>query len=254
MRIVVLGGTGVVGRHVVAALRASGHEAVVASRSTGVDLLTGAGLDAALEGAGAVVDASTVATSRARTAVEFFTRSAEHVLAAEVRAGVRHHVVVSIVGLERVPLGYYAGKLAQERAVLAGPVPVSILRATQFHEFAGQMLDRMAFGPVAAVPVARVQPVAARDVGAALADLALGNPVGRAPEMAGPEVFHLPDLARRTAAARGARVRVLPLRLPGAAGRAMAAGALCPDGAFTCGSTPFAQWLAGSGPAVGAGR
>ena len=255
MRITVLGGTGVVGRHVVAALRAAGHEPVVASRSTGVDLATGAGLDSALDGAEAVVDASSVATAKARAAVEFFTRSAHHVLAAETRAGVRHHVVVSIVGMERVPLGYYAGKLAQERAVLEGPVPASVLRTTQFHEFAGQMLDRTTFGPLAAVPAWRVQPVAAREAAAAPADLAEGGPAGRVRPLAGPEVHPLPDLARRVAAARGARTRVLGVHLPGAAGRAVAAGGLLPQGEVDLGRTTFAQWLAQqSWPGPGAGR
>ena len=244
MRIVVAGGTGVLGRQVVAAVRRRGHEAVALSRSTGADVLTGQGLDAALDGAAAVVDATSTPASRAAAAVRFFERATANLLAAEARAGVGHHVLVSIVGIERVRFGYYAGKLAQERAVLAGPVPASVLRATQFHEFAGQTLARSRVGPVALVPVAPFQPVAAAEVGEALADLALGAPAGRVADVAGPEVLGSVDVARRTAAALGPRVRVVPVRLPGATGRALAAGALRPDGPAVLGTTTFAQWLA----------
>ncbi|WP_345714092.1 SDR family oxidoreductase, partial [Kineococcus glutinatus] len=209
MRIVVLGGAGVLGRHVVAELAGRGHEAVAVSRATGVDAVTGMGLDAALEGAAAVVDASSTNTTRASAAVGFFTRVTENVLAAGVRAGVGHHVVVSIVGVDRVPLGYYAGKLAQERVALAGPVPASVLRATQFHEFPGQMLERTRLGRLAFVPAGPGQPVAAREVAAALADLAAGDPVGRAPDLAGPRPEQLVDLARRVAATRSPRLRVV---------------------------------------------
>ena len=171
-RIAVAGGTGVVGRHVVAALAARGAEPVVLSRAAGVDLVTGQGLDAALEGVGAVVDASGTRTQRRATAVAFFTTVTRHLLAAGQRAGVRHHVALSIIGIDRVESGYYAGKQAQEQAVLSGPLPATVLHTTQFHEFAAQVLALVP-GPVAPVPVLRVQPVAAREVAAALADLAL---------------------------------------------------------------------------------
>ena len=244
MRIAVVGGTGVLGRHVVAELRERGHEALPLSRATGVDAATGAGLQAALEGAEVVVDASSTTTTRRPVAVGFFAAVTRNLQAAGARAGVRHLVVVSIVGIDRVPLGYYAGKLEQERLALAGPVPASVLRTTQFHEFAGQMLDRTTFGPLAAVPAWRVQPVAAREAAAALADLAEGGPAGRVRPLAGPEVHPLPELARRVAAARGSRVRVLGVRLPGEAGRAVAAGGLLPQGEVDLGRTTFAQWLA----------
>ena len=154
-RIAVAGGTGVVGRHVVEALAAAGCEPVVLARSTGVDLVSGAGLDAALTGARAVVDVSNVATQRRSASVGFFTAATSALLAAGARAGVRHHVVLSIVGVDRVDTGYYAGKRRQEELVLAGGVPATVLRATQFHEFADQVLA-IARGPVAPVPSMRV--------------------------------------------------------------------------------------------------
>ena len=140
-RIAVAGGTGVVGRHVVEALAAAGCEPVVLARSTGVDLSRAAGLDATLTGVRAVVDVSNVVTQRRAAAVGFFTATTSALLTAGARAGVRHHVVLSIVGVDRIDTGYYAGKRAQEELVLAGDVPATVLRATQFHEFAGQVLS-----------------------------------------------------------------------------------------------------------------
>ena len=241
-RVAVAGGTGVVGRHVVSALRAAGCEPVVLARSTGVDLLTGRGLDEALRGVRAVVDVSNVATQRRSAAVGFFSAATSALLAAGARAGVRHHVVLSIVGVDRVDTGYYAGKRAQERLVSAGEVPWTVLRATQFHEFTEQVLA-IVRGPVAPVPAMRVQPVAAREVGEHLADLVLAAPVGRAPELAGPEVHELPDLVRRLLRARGSRRLVLPLRGPTAASRAVTGGALLPTGAGPRGRQPFDDWL-----------
>jgi uncharacterized protein YbjT (DUF2867 family) len=243
MRIAVAGGTGVVGRHLVAALRGAGHEPVVLARSVGVDLTTGAGVDDALRGVGAVVDVSNVATTRRSAAEAFFAAATGSLLEAGRRAGVGHHVVLSIVGVDLVDMGYYQAKRLQERLVLDGPVPASVLRATQFHEFAGQLVGRMP-GPVALVPRMRVQPVAAREVADALAELVVGPAVGSGPELAGPEVHELPDLTRRWLRATGSRRPVVPLRLPGAAGRAAAEGALVPSGAGPRGRETFDQWLA----------
>ena len=241
-RVAVAGGTGVVGRHVVAALAAAGCEPVVLARSAGIDLVRGAGLDDALRGVGAVVDVSNVATQRRSAAVGFFTAATSALLAAGARAGVRHHVVLSIVGVDRVDTGYYAGKRAQEELVLAGDVPATVLRAMQFHEFAEQVLAIVG-GPVAPVPRMRVQPVAAREVGAHLAELVLGPPRGQAPELAGPEVHELSDLVRRLLRARGSRRRVLPLQGPTAASRAAVGGALLPTGPGPRGLQTFDAWL-----------
>ncbi|MFC1420736.1 SDR family oxidoreductase [Streptacidiphilus cavernicola] len=246
MRIAVAGGTGVVGRHVVEAVRAAGHDPVVLARSTGVDLATGAGLDRALAGVDAVVDVSNRMTvSRAR-AVAFFEAATGNLLAAGKRAGVAHHVALSIVGVDRVGYGYYQGKLRQEALVLAAGesvgVPGSVLRATQFHEFAAQMLERG--GPFAVAPRMLTQPVAAREVGVALAALAAGEPVGLAPELAGPEQHQMGDLIRRLVRARGLRRLVVPLWMPGAVGKAMTGGGLLPTGPGPRGSQTFDQWLA----------
>lgn len=248
MRVAVLGGTGVVGRTVVGALRQEGHDVVVATRAHGVDVLTGEGLDDALAGAEAVVDVTNVASLRRSRAERFFVTATTRLLEAEVRAGVRHHVVLSIVGVDRVSTGYYLAKRAQEETALAGSVPVSVLRSTQFHEFAEQMLARTTMGPVALVPRMRIRPVAAAEVGAALAELAVGPAVVRAPELAGPEVHELPDLVRRVAAVRGSHVRVVPVSLPGAGGRAMAGGGLLPDARARVGSRTFDDWLTAQRP------
>jgi|1186.fasta_scaffold02976_6 uncharacterized protein YbjT (DUF2867 family) len=249
MRIAVAGGTGVVGRHLVTALGAAGHEPVVLARSAGVDLTTGTGLAERLRGVAAVVDVSNVTTTRRAVAERFFGGATRHLLDAGARAGVGHHVVLSIVGVDRVDQGYYQGKRLQERLVLEGPVPASVLRATQFHEFAGQLVGRVA-GPLALVPRMRVQPVAAREVAEALAGLVDGPPVGRAPELAGPDVHDLVDLARRWLRATGSRRPVVPLRLPGAAGRAMAEGALLPTDPGPRGRETFDAWLAGAAAQV----
>ncbi|WP_236655525.1 SDR family oxidoreductase [Streptacidiphilus carbonis] len=243
MRVAVAGGTGVVGRLVVAALEAEGHEAVVLSRSKGVDLTTGAGLDRALDGVGAVIDVSNTITIRRSTAVSFFERAAGHLLAAGTKAGVSHHVALSIVGCDRVGLGYYAGKVRQEELVLAGPVPGSVLRATQFHEFAAQLLERGGPMPFVLAPRMRSQPVAASEVATALVELATGDPVGMAPDLAGPEVREMSDLVRAVLRARGSRRPVLSPRLPGAVGRAMLGSGLLPSAPGPRGTQTFEQWL-----------
>lgn len=243
MRIAVAGGTGVVGTELVRTLVAAGHQPVVLSRSRGVDLTDGRGLDAALEGVEAVVDVSNVTTVSRRRSREFFTATTTHLASAAAARSVGHLVVLSIVGIDRIDFGYYEGKRLQERLVSQGGVPFTILRATQFHEFAGQTLDRSP-GPVAVVPQQSNQPVAAREVGAVLAELAVGAPSTRRLEMAGPAPERLVEMARRVERARGGRRPVVGLRLPGAAGRAMVAGALLPTGDHLTGRTTFDEWLA----------
>lgn len=243
IKIAVAGGTGVVGSHVVEAARAAGHETVVLARSLGIDVYTGAGLDAALAGVDAVVDASNVITTRRGESERWFATSTTNLIEAGRRAGVGHHVVMSIVGIDDVDYGYYFGKRAQEQAALSSGAPVSIVRATQFHEFPGQVMDRFR-GPIAVMPKMKVQTIAASEVGAALAELAAGPVVGRAPDIAGPEVRELPDLARLLLAARGKKKPLLAMSLPGKAGRAMRDGALLPAGDGPRGTLTFEQWLA----------
>jgi len=240
MKVAVVGGTGLTGRHVIDVLTRGGHEAVPLARASGVDLLTGAGLDAALAGVEATIDVSNVATMKRDVAVGFFDKAGRHLLAAAAKAGVRHHVALSIVGIDRVRTGYYEGKLRQEAVVRSGGVPWSVLRATQFHEFAGQLLARVP-GPVAFVPAMKVQPIAVREVAEALVALALREPEGMAGDLAGPRVESLVDMARRVVRAGRARRRpVAPLWIPGPA----RTGGLLPSGPGARGVQTFDEWMA----------
>lgn len=241
MRIAVAGGTGVVGRHTVEAVRAAGHEPVVLARSTGVDLTTGAGLVEALADAEAVIDTSNVTTSSSKKAVAFFDAATRNLLDAAAKTATTQVVVLSIVGIDRVPFGYYDGKLRQEQVLAESGVPYSILRATQFHEFAGQVLDRVP-GPIAVVPKMQTQPVAAAEVGQILAELAAGTPTTMT-QLAGPQEEYLPDLVRRLLHARGSHKPVWPVRLPGRAGKAMATGGNLPTGEYRHGGQSFQEWL-----------
>ncbi len=242
MRIVIAGGTGWIGRMVTEQLTAEGDTPVVLARSTGVDLTTGAGLDAALDGAGAVIDVSNIITISRSKSVGFFEAATEHLLAAGRRAGVGHHVVLSIVGVDRVDLGYYFGKRRQEELALAGPVPASVLRATQFHEFASQMLTRSK-GPFIGVPKMPCEPVAGREVAAALVRIARAEPAGLAPDFAGPRREEMAEMVRRVARLHGSHRPVVPVRLPGRAGDQVARGGLLAAGSATRGSVSFAEWL-----------
>ncbi len=239
-RIAVAGGTGLVGRKVVESVHGLGAEPIVVARSKGVDLNTGIGLDEVLEDVDAVIDVTNIVTQNRRRATAFFETSTRHLLDAEERQGVRHHVLLSIVGIDRVGFGYYQAKQAQEELVRRGPVPWTILRATQFHEFAGQMLGD---GPVAVVPSMLSQPVAAQDVADELVRLATAPAVGMAAELAGPRQERVPDMARRLASAKGSRSLVLTIPLPGATGRGMRTGALLPTGPGPRGTQTFDQWL-----------
>jgi uncharacterized protein YbjT (DUF2867 family) len=244
VRVAVAGGTGVVGRYVVEELAAAGQEPVVLSRSKGVDLLAGgAGLDAALDGVETVIDVSNVTTTSATKAVAFFDAVGRNLLDAGARAGVRHHVVLSIVGIDRVGLGYYRGKLRQEHVVKNGPVPWTVLRATQFHEFAAQTLDRVP-KPLAVVPRMRTRPIAAHEVARHLVQLAMTPARGMSPDLAGPRVEQLVDMVRRLLRARHERRLVLPVKMPGATGAAMTGDGQLPLAAGPLGSQTFDEWLA----------
>ncbi|GAB4079521.1 NAD(P)H-binding protein [Modestobacter muralis] len=231
----VAGGTGLLGRLVVAELERRGDVPVVLARSRGLDLTTGVGLADALDGVSAVVDVGNVTTTSRRRAVAFFTAATQQLLAAADRAGVRHVVALSIVGADTVDFGYYVGKRRQEELLAAGPVPWTLLRATQFHEFAGQLIDRSP-GPVVVVPRMHSRPVAAREVAAHLVELAHGAPRGVTEPMAGPEELDMAGLVRRRLRATGRRRLVVSLRLPGPAGRAFADGGLVPAPPFVMGS------------------
>jgi len=248
VRVAVAGGTGTAGRYTLGALAAAGHEAVSLSRREGVDVATGAGLAAALAGAEVVVDATNTATRERPAATAFFTGVTRQLQELGRQAGVRRLVLLSIVGAERVPYGYYQAKVAQETVALQGPLPVSIVRATQFHELAGQLVRRTRFGPVALAPRMVVQPIAARDVGEVLAEVATeAEPPVRA-EVAGPEREYLPDMAQALLHRLGARVMVLPFSLRGDAGPAVQGGALLPADEVHKRGPTFIEWLEGDGP------
>ena len=204
MKIVVIGGTGLIGRPLVEQLRQAGHEVVPASPSTGVDTVTGAGVDAALAGADVVVDVANSPSFEDGPVLEFFERSTGTLVEAEKRAGVGHHVVLSIVGADRMPdIGYMRAKVAQEGIVTSSGVPYSILRATQFFEFIPALAEGGAAGDTITLSPVLMQPIAAADVSQALAAVALSDPTNAIAELAGPEPVRLADAAKLILASRG---------------------------------------------------
>lgn len=243
MKIAVAGGTGTVGRHVVDVVRERGHEAVVLSRSHGVDLVSGSGAAEALQGVAAVVDVTSTRTMSAKASTEFFTTVTRRLLASEQAAGVGHHLALSIVGVDRAPHGYYAGKVAQERLVEGGAVPWTILRATQFHEFASQIYGQIRLGPVVAVPRMKSEPVAAREVATRLVELATGAPAGRVPDLGGPRVESMAVMVRAYAHHTGKKSPIVEIPLPGGMGRAMRDGSLVTRAPADHGTLTYAQWL-----------
>ncbi|MFE6027698.1 SDR family oxidoreductase [Streptomyces niveus] len=203
MKLTVIGGTGLIGSQVVGKLTEAGHEALPAALSTGVDLLTGKGLDAALEGAETVINLANSPTFD-EASLDFFRTSMDNLLAAGAKAGVRHQVVLSIVGVDQVPqLDYYRAKALQEQLLREGPTPYSIVRATQFFEFMDAVLSWSSDARTVRLPATRIQPMAAADVVAAVVEVATGAPLGGIRNVAGPDVFPLEELGRITLAARG---------------------------------------------------
>src|SRR5919204_777945 len=234
-KIAVAGATGRAGHHAVDLLERAGHEVVPISRSSGVDVITGQGLPQALAGVDCIIDAATGPSPEEDAATRFFVTAAQNLHDAGERAGVKRMVVVSIIGCDRFAGGYGRAKAAHERAALAGPIPTRILRAAQFHEFVGQLMDWGRQRDVSYVPKMRTQPVAARSVAEALADLATDrvepNPeVDEViPEIAGPREERLVELARLLAARRGEPPRVEESSDPNDPDAALfASGALLP--------------------------
>ena len=198
MKIVIIGGTGLIGTELVSKLRQNGHEVIPASPRTGVNTITSEGLDKALSGAGIVVDVANSPSFEDGAVLKFFETSGRNLLAAEARAGVRHHVALSVVGTDRLPEnGYFRAKLMQESLIKASKIPYTILRATQFFEFAGGIVASSADGQIVRLSPALFQPVASDDVADALADVALGVPANGIVELAGPEPLSLDDFARQ---------------------------------------------------------
>ena len=199
MKIVVIGGSGLIGSKLVTKLRQWGHEALAASPGSGVNTLTGQGLAAAVEGASVVVNVSNSPSFEDAAVLEFFETSTRNLLAAESAAGAGHHVVLSVVGTERLPdSGYLRAKLAQEKLIEHSSVPYSIVHATQFFEFVGRIADEATSGNTVRLAHVLIQPMAAEDVASALADVTVGRPVNGIIEVAGPEQFRLDELIRNT--------------------------------------------------------
>lgn len=245
MKVAVAGGTGLLGRLVVQALSEMGDQPIVLARSHGVDLTTGRGVAAALVGCDAVVDATNITAIRRRTAVRFFESVTRHLLGEAQGAGVVHVVTVSIVGVDSVDYGYFLGKRRQEQLLATGLVPWTLLRATQFHEFAGQVVARGGLGPVVAVPEMLSQPVAAAEAARCLARLVHDGPQGVAFPIAGPQRLAMADMVRGYLRATGQRRIVVPFRFPGRVGAAMATAGLVPDEPFQRGETTFDAYLSG---------
>ena len=244
MKIVVIGGTGLIGTKLVTALRVSGHDVKSASRSSGVNTVTGEGLSDALDGADVVVDVSNSNSLDEAVALAFFLSSGRNLLAAGKAAGIRHHVALSAVGTDRMPeSGYFRAKMAQENLVRASGIPYTILRSTPFFEFINGIVEADARGNALRVAPAHLQPIAADDAVAALLDVALGVPQQRELELAGPEAFRLDELAGQILAANeDTRVII-------ADGTARYFGAILADDTLMPGShallapTRFEDWL-----------
>jgi uncharacterized protein YbjT (DUF2867 family) len=203
MKFAVIGGTGLIGSQVVRNLHAAGHEAVPQSLSTGVDVVSGQGLDKSLAGADVVINLTNSPTFD-DASLAFFRTSMDNLLAASQKNGVGHFVILSIVGADQVPgLDYYRAKVLQEDILKAGPVPYSIVRATQFMEFMDATMSWTADGDIVRLPATPIQPIAAKDVARAVAEVAAGSPLNGIRNIAGPEVFPLDELGRITLSHKG---------------------------------------------------
>jgi len=204
MKIVVIGGSGLIGAKLVKRLRERGHEVVAASPSTGVNAVTGEGLAEALSGAQVVVDVANAPVWEDKAVLEFFETSGRNLLAAEATAGVTHHVALSVVGTDRLlASGYFRAKLAQEELIRASAIPYSIVRATQFFEFVGGIAQSANDGQAMRLPPALMQPIAADDVASILADVAVADPLAGMVEIAGPEPIRMPELVQTYLTATG---------------------------------------------------
>ena len=255
MKIVVIGGTGLIGRKLVSLLRERGHEAVAAAPSTGINALTGEGLAQALAGAQVVVDVANSPSFEDKAVLAFFEASGRNLLAAETEAGVQHHVALSVVGSERLPSsGYLRAKVAQEAVIKAGTIPYTIVRATQFFEFLGAIAHSGTEGQTVRLPSAMFQPIASDEVAAAMADAALAPPLNGTVEIAGPQRVGMAELVQRYLSAIGD-----PRTVVGDA-KALYFGAELNDQSLTPGDQPrlgsidFASWMAQSKAARPAGH
>ncbi|AGP58165.1 SDR family oxidoreductase [Streptomyces rapamycinicus] len=241
MKFAVIGGTGLIGSQVVRNLNAAGHEAVPHALSTGVDIISGQGLDEAVAGADVVVNLTNSPTFD-EASPAFFKTSMDNLLAAARKGGVGHFVILSIVGVDQVPeLDYYRAKALQEEILAAGPIPYSIVRATQFMEFMDAVLSWTADGDTVRLPATPIQPIAAKDVAAAVTEAAAGAPLRGIRNVAGPEVFPLDELGRITLAQKGDPRTVVTD--PAAGMFAVVQGDVLTDTGAQLAPTRYVDWL-----------
>jgi uncharacterized protein YbjT (DUF2867 family) len=249
MKIVVIGGTGRIGKKLIPLLRGRGHEAVSASPSSGVNTLTGEGLAGALAGANVVVDVTNSPSWEDAAVMEFFDKSTRNLLAAEAAAGVKHHIALSVVGADRMPdSGFMRAKVNQEKVIEASGASYSIVRATQFFEFLGYIADSGAEGDTVRLSTAPMQPVAADDVAAALADVAAGAPLNATVELAGPEAASIAEFVGRFMAASGDKRKVIADPQALYSGAKMGSRGIAPGANPRLGPTRFEEWFSRSVP------
>lgn len=247
MKIVVIGGSGLIGKKVVTNLRERGHEVVAASPSLGVNTVTGEGLAQALAGAQVVVDVANAPSWEDKAVLTFFETSGRNLLAAEAAAGIGHHVALSVVGTDRLlASGYFRAKLAQEKLIKMSPIPYTIVRATQFFEFVGGIAQFSTEGQTVRLPPVLMQPIAADDVAVAMADAALAEPLNGTVDLAGPEPIRQDDLVRQFLKATGDARKVVTDPKALYYGVAVDDRSLMPGNNPRLGSTRFADWLARS--------
>src|SRR5262245_3350571 len=249
MSIVVIGGSGLIGSKLVTNLRQRGHEVLAASPSSGVNTLTGEGLADALKGAQVVVDVSNAPSWEDKAVLEFFETSGRNLLGAETAAGVKHHVALSVVGTERLlASGYMRAKMAQEKLIKASSIPYTIVRATQFFEFASGIAKNATEGASVRLPAALMQPMAADDVAALLADVAVSEPKNGMHEIAGPEQIRQDELVRRFLSAIGDARKVITDVHARYYGVELNDQSLVPGSNPRLGSIRFAEWLSRNTP------
>jgi len=244
MKIVVIGGSGLIGTKLVKRLRQRGHDVLAASPASGVNTITGEGLAQALTGAQIVVDVANSPSFEDKPAMEFFETSGRNLLAAETAAGVEHHIALSVVGTERLlQSGYFRAKLVQEELIKASGIPYTILRSTQFFEFLSGIAQSGTVGQTVRMPPALVQPIASDDVADVLVDVVLGKPVNGMIEVAGPEPVPLDELVRRFLSARQDKRQVTSDVTARYFGIDVNDRSLTPGDAPRIGPTPFETWL-----------
>jgi len=254
MKIVVIGGSGLIGSKLVPKLREQGHEVIPAAPNTGVNTVTGQGLAEVLKGASVVVDVSNAPEWEDSAVMKFFETSSRNLLAAEATAAVKHHVALSVVGSERMlESGYFRAKIAQEKLIKESSIPYSIVRATQFFEFVKGIADVSTKGNTVRPPTVLIQPMAADDVASGVEQVALGQPVNGMVEIGGPEQFHLNEFVREGLAARKDPREVVADPHARYYGIELKERTLVPDDGAKRGTTRFADWLAEPGAKAVAG-